>query len=156
MSVIATALRFLSIVAPFSFYCHLALQYLIGAQRIDHCGRGRTGHSPVVNARQPQGILSCCSGSKVLFREGRGIQILTDLAVVWGTSFTADKWNSSQPCKCLHLIHTAFVPSLPGTQQNILCENISYSLRSPSRLANQMAAWLTSRGKDLRTRRAPT
>ena len=90
------------------------------------------------------GILLCYTGSRVLFIEER-TQILMVLMVVWGALFaTGRKWNSYKACKYSHLIALPLLPVTSGTQQNILCEIVSYSLRFPSHLANLVSIAFTN------------
>lgn len=74
------------------------------------------------------------------------ILILTVLTVVWETLFAGEQMGCVSALRTLRLSHFALVPVSLGTRLNILCENISSSLRSPSHLASLLSIAFTNGG----------
>lgn len=97
-----------------------------------------------INTTQPRYTPLCSTEHRALFSEGRVILTLRVVAVVWEALPAMSKWNTSQLYDLVHLSHLASVPLSTVTQPNILCENTSSPLRSPSHLASLLSIAFTN------------
>lgn len=131
MHVIAPGLRFLSILL-FFLLPWIALFNRCSLYQAHTSSHSRAAH--FINTTQPRYIALCPTERRASFSEGEVILTLRVVAVVWDKLFATSKWNMSQLHTLWHLSHLASVPLPTVTQQNILCENTSSSLRSPSHL----------------------